>query len=90
MVLTNRTKLSLCQLLDLISNSKLDVLLRKHNIFIESDSFDLREIEKALFETSKESIGSLIHEIASTKGYLKKQVTTVYVFEERWKILKNV
>lgn len=85
MVLTNRTKLSLCQLLDLISNSKLNVLLRKHNIFIESDFFDLREIENALFETSKESIGSLIHEIASTKGYLKKQVTTVYVFEERWK-----
>ena len=34
MVLTDRTKLSLCQLLDLISDSKLSVLLKKHNIFI--------------------------------------------------------
>jgi hypothetical protein len=85
MVITSRTKLSLCQLLDLIFDSKLSVLLKKHNIFIESNFIDLREIESFLFEASKESIGSLIHEIFSTKGYLKKQVTTVYVFEERWK-----
>jgi hypothetical protein len=54
-------------------------LLEKHDI--SNDSGDLKY---SLFDANDESIGNLISELVSTKGYLTKNTNTVYVFEERW------
>lgn len=82
MVLTKRTKLSLCQLLSLVHQSAALVLFEKHDIFI--DRFDLENIRNSLLDADDTTIGRLINELVGTRGYLKKNITTVYVFEERW------
>lgn len=82
MLITKRTKLSLCQLLGFISQSEVSTLLEKHSLII--DRVDLESLKNLLFDAKDVEIVNTLNEIVLTKGYLRKKAPTGYVFDERW------
>jgi hypothetical protein len=82
MIVTKRTKLSLCQFLDLFEQDVVHVLLEKHGI--TACGFSQTEISKVLSEADHGSIESLIDELVRTNGDLRNRVSPRYRFDERW------
>jgi hypothetical protein len=82
MIVTKRTKLSLCQFLGLFEEDFLHVLLEKHDIKIEACR--LTEIKEVLTETDYGSIETLIDELVRTNRDLRNRVSPRYRFDERW------
>ena len=82
MIVTKRTKLSLCQFLDLYKQDVVDILLEKHGI--TTCGYSQTEISEVLSEADHDSIESLIDELIRTNGDLRNRVSPRYRFDERW------
>lgn len=82
MIVTKRTKLSLCQLLDLFDQDFVYILLNKHDI--NTRGYSQIEIGEALSEADQGSVSTLIDEAVSTNGDLRNRVSPRYRFDERW------
>lgn len=82
MIVTKRTKLSLCQFLDLFGQDVLHVLLEKHGI--TAWGYSQTEISKVVSDADQGSIETLIDEVARTNGDLRNRVSPRYRFDERW------
>lgn len=85
MIVTKRTKLSLCQflgLMDLFDRDVLPVLLEKHGI--TTRGYNQRELSKTMSEVAPDSLGTLVDELARTSGDLRSRVSPRYRFDERW------
>ncbi|NQT10603.1 MAG: hypothetical protein HQ573_05480 [Desulfobacteraceae bacterium] len=87
MVVTKRTKLSLCQFLDLFIQDVVQVLLDKYDI--SCWGLSQTELGEALFGADHSSIESLIDEIVRTNGDLRNRVSPRYRFDERWSDFKK-
>src|SRR5687768_10274980 len=95
MIISERTKISLSQLLDLLNPTNTYMLFKKHSIVTRLDktyeswgevgNFNLSEILQALINATPNSIEMLIDEVARTQGDLRSQANPKYIFEERWK-----
>ena len=83
MIVTKRTRLSLCQFLDLFEQDVVHILLEKHGITIWD--YSQTEISEVLSEANHSSIESLIDEVVRTNGDLRNRVSPHYRFDERWK-----
>lgn len=83
MIVTKRTKLSLCQFLDLFEQDVVHVLLEKHGM--TTWGYSQTEIGEVLSEADKSSVESFIDEVVSTNGDLRNRVSPRYRFDERWK-----
>ena len=79
MNLTNRTKISLVQLLDIFEKIQIKILFEKHSIF--SDCRNIEDIKEAVLSNN---LQELIKELISTKQTLRRQIEPKYTFEERW------
>ena len=82
MIVTKRTKLSLCQFLDLFEQDVVHVLLEKHGIAIWG--YSQIEISEVLSEADHGAVESLIDELVRTNGDLRNRVSPRYRFDERW------
>ena len=82
MIVTKRTKLSLCQFLGLFDQDVVHVLLEKHGIILWG--YSQTEISEVLSEADQGSIESLIDELVRTNGDLRNRVSPRYRFDERW------
>ncbi len=82
MIVTKRTKLSLCQFLDLFEQDVVHILLEKHGI--TPWGYSQTEISGVLSEADHDSIESLIDELIRTNGDLRNRVSPRYRFDERW------
>lgn len=82
MIVTKRTKLSLCQFLGLFDQDVVHVLLEKHGITLWG--YSQTEISEVLSEADQGSIESLIDELVRTNGDLRNRVSPRYRFDERW------
>lgn len=87
MIVTKRTKLSLCQLLGLFEKNEVNILLEKHDI--STLGYSQAEIGGALSDANQGSIESLIDEVVSTNGDLSNRVSPRYRFKERWDDFKK-
>ena len=87
MIVTERTKASLTQFLDLFAQDVVHVLLEKHGVFIWS--YNQIEINKALSDADQKSMEPLIEEVVRTKGDLRNRVSPRYRFDERWNDLEK-
>ena len=81
-MISNRSKLSLCQFLDLQTIPTIDVLLRKHDINVPG--YDLQSLADAIPVTPPDQLGSLFGEVIRTRGDLRNQVAPRYRFDQRW------
>jgi len=80
MILTNRTKLSLVQLLDLQDYEHLSIILEKHSF--QSNLSNITDLKNSLISVGNMSL--LLNEIISTRQALKIRVTSKTSFNERW------
>ena len=92
MNLSNRSKLSLCQILLLFPRPSLRLLLDKHGIPHELEDDYPGDATATLTESVREGasatqLGNLVQEIASTKRTLRCEVEPRYRFDERWEDL---
>ena len=81
-MISTRSKLSLCQFLDLQPETSLGVLLRKHGI--EGKAHDLDSLPVIVQSAFPDQLRSLISEVIKTSGDLRNQVTPRYRYDERW------
>ncbi len=79
MNLTNRTKISLVQLLDIFEKTQINILFEKYSINI--DSRNIEYIKKVVLSNTMQE---LIKEIISTKQTLRNKISPKYIFDERW------
>jgi hypothetical protein len=86
MNITNRTKISLSQLLNLVDYSYTNVLFEKHNI----DEFcqNIEELKDILL-TNQEKVIPLLFEVIRTKQTLKNMVTSKTSFNQQWEDLNK-
>jgi len=82
MIVTKRTKFSLCQFLDLFDRDVVHVLLEKHGI--KAWGYSQTELSEVLSEADHGSIEKLIEEAVRTNGDLSNRVSPRYRFNERW------
>jgi len=82
MVVTKRSKLSLCQFLGLFNNDVVLVLLEKHGV--SCDGFTQMEIADVLSKVDQDAFESVLDECVRTNGDLRNQVSPRYRFDERW------
>jgi len=82
MIITKRTKLSLCQFLNLFDQDTVCILLEKHGI--SASGYSQIEISEALSETDQNLMESLIDEAVRTNRDLRSRVSPRYRFDERW------
>jgi hypothetical protein len=82
MIVTKRTKFSLCQFLGLFDQDFLHVLLEKHGI--TAWGYSQTEISEVLSEADQGLIEPLIDEVVRTNGDLRNRVSPRYRFDERW------
>ena len=81
-MISERSKLSLCQFLNLQPITTLDVLLRKHGINVPG--YDLHSLAAVVPLTSPDQLNSLFSEVIRTKGDLRNHVSPSYSFDQRW------
>ena len=81
-MISKRSKLSLCQFLDLQPKATLDVLLSKHGI--DAKDYDLRRLAAVIQVAATGQLSSLLSEVIRTKGDLRNRVTPRYSFDQRW------
>lgn len=87
MIITKRTKLSLCQFLDLFEWDVVYILLEKYNITVRGPG--QIEISRALSAADQSSMETLIDEVVRTNGDLLNRVNPRYRFNERWSDFKK-
>jgi len=96
MIISERTKISLSQFLNLFTDITTYMLFRKHQIPVKNldqkfekyqclaEQFDLILISDALIKATPVSIEALINEVVRTQGDLRSQVSPKYTFDQRW------
>ena len=93
MNLSRRSRLSLCQFLDLFDRDALVVLFEKYGLGTNELSNEwggtsaTAAVWKAVLEASGEQIGNVLGEALRTHGALRYQISPRYRFDERWKDL---
>lgn len=87
MIVTRRTRLSLCQFLDLFGQDVIGVLLEKHEI--QTLGYSQTELGEALSGTADELLGALVDELTRTSRDLRNRVTPRYRYDERWDDFKK-
>ena len=85
-MISERSKLSLCQFLFLQPRPHLSVLLRKHGI--DEDIRVLDRLVATVEEAQPSQLHSLLSEIIRTQGALLNQAPTRYEYRERWRDLE--
>lgn len=88
MIISKRTKLSLCQFLVLFNDDNVCILLQKYN-FPDISSCNQIQLSISLSDNINGSISNLIEEILKTSSTLRNEVTPRYRFDERWKDLEK-
>ena len=81
-MLSERSKLSLCQFLDLQTWSNLGVLLRKYGL--EVTGHDISDLVPTILVASSDQLRSLLSEVVTTKRALRSQIEPKYRFDQRW------
>lgn len=76
---TNRTKISLVQLLDIFEKSQIKILFEKYSIFLQ-----FKNIEDIKHAVLSNNLQELIKELIFTKQTLRKKIEPKYTFDERW------
>lgn len=90
MNLSRRSRLSLCQFLDLFDRDSLVVLFDKYGLRTDdlSNQWDgisvTAAVRKAILAASGEQIGNVLGEALRTHGALRYQISPRYRFDERW------
>ena len=96
MIISEQTKISLSQFLDLFIVKNVYMLFRKHKILVKdldrefekyqtvNGDFDLLQINDSLMKANPSSIETLIAEVVRTQGVLRGQISPKYIFDERW------
>lgn len=79
MNLTNRTKISLVQLLDIFEKLQVKILFEKYSIF--SDCRNIEDIKESVFSNN---LQELIKELIFVKQTLRSNINPKYIFEDRW------
>lgn len=79
MNLTNRTKISLVQLLDIFEKVQVKILFEKYSI-----SSNCRNIEDIKYVVLSKNLQELIKELILAKQTFRNKITPKYIFEERW------
>lgn len=79
MNLTNRTKLSLTQLLDIFEKPQINILFEKYSI--NSDCRNIADIKDTVLSNDVEE---LIKELISVKQTFRNKINPKYTFDERW------
>ncbi|MDX9900795.1 MAG: hypothetical protein RBT22_04765 [Aliarcobacter sp.] len=79
MNLTNRTKLSLTQFLDIFEKSQIKILFEKYSIF--SNCRNIEDIKHAVLSNN---LQELIKELIFAKQTFRNKINPKYTFEERW------
>lgn len=90
---SNRTIISLCQLLGLQEKADIVLLLKKFNFpyndgFVSYDRGWINRLEESLNLANNEQILNLINEIITTKSVLRSNIQPRYRFDERWQDFK--
>ena len=85
-MISERSRLSLCQFLFLQPRPHLSVLLRKHGI--DEDIRVLDRLVASVEEAQPSQLHSLLSEIIRTQGALLNQAPTRYEYRERWRDLE--
>jgi len=81
LLLTNRTKISLTQYLDLQEYQYLNLLFEKYSLY--SNCINIKDVKDTLTNSSSD-ISLLISEIVLTRQALKENVKSKTSFNERW------
>lgn len=90
MNLSRRSRLSLCQFLDLFDRDSLVVLFEKHGLQTDDLSNQwggtsvTAAVRGAVLAASGEQIGNVLEEALRTHGALRYQISPRYRFDERW------
>ena len=79
MNLTNRTKISLVQLLDIFEKLQVKILFEKYSIY--SDCRNIEDIKESVLSNN---LQELIKELILAKQTFRNKITPKYTFEERW------
>jgi len=85
-MISNRTKLSLCQYLDMHALEFLELLFPKHGLTTgyPMSGGKLYWIQDLLNSATPEQIHSLLDEILRTQGDLRSRISPKYKHDERW------
>ena len=90
MNLSRRSRLSLCQFLDLFDKDSLVVLFEKHGLRTDDLSNQwggtsvTAAVREAVLAASGEQIGNVLEEALRTHGALRYQISPRYRFDDRW------
>lgn len=96
MIISEQTKISLSQFLDLFAVKNVYMLFRKHNISVRyldkeferhqtvDGDFDLLQINHSLMKAIPSSMETLIDEVVRTQGVLRAEISPKCIFDERW------
>ena len=88
-MISERSKLSLCQLLKLQPIPSLWVLLRKYDIDVEINYLNrLDRLVSTIEDAQPSQLRSLLEEVVRTQRDLRNQVETRPRYDERWKDLE--
>lgn len=88
MNLSRRSKLSLCQFLDLFTKDGVSLLLEKHGLCdVDLEWSKSDGIGEAIRRASGEEIRRILDEVLRTRQTLRSEVSPRYRFDERWKDL---
>ena len=85
-MISERSRISLSQFLDLQHGQFIELLLRKHGIYVEISGLDSIVVVVRGAEPSQ--LHSLLSEITRTQGDLRTRVAPRYRYDERWRDLK--
>ena len=85
-MISERSKLSLCQFLSLQPQDFQKLMLRKHDIYEDIRTLD--RLVATVEEAQPSQIHGLLSEITRTQGDLRTRVAPRYRYDERWRDLK--
>jgi len=87
MKISNRTKISIGEILELLNENTKSSLLEKHNISYKDEYDEFMPIRQAVVQA--ESIASLFGEIVRRRNDIRYDVMPKYRFDERWRELEK-
>ncbi len=93
MNLSRRSRLSLCQFLDLFDRDSLVVLFDKYGLqthYLSNQwggTSATAAVRQAILDASGDQVGNIIGEALRTNGALRFQISPRYRFDQRWKDL---
>ncbi|MBU4527613.1 MAG: hypothetical protein KUA43_11385 [Hoeflea sp.] len=93
MEISNRSKLSLCQLLEELNRTDARLLLEKHTIATQDDQGTWEHqpwiitVRDHLLAAPAKRVGDLLQELVRTNASWRNNVSPRYLFDERWEDL---